>query len=138
MLTKNHQTKMTLTNRIPNRLFGNLDEFFNQAFRSFGPNPVSRVPDSYRYETDKHYRLRLDLPGFTKKEIKLTLEDGQLKISAKTESEDAFRSDFDRVFDLPDDANAGEVTAKLEDGVLDLVINKVAESVPAVRTIKIK
>jgi HSP20 family protein len=138
MLTKNHQTKMTLTNRIPNRLFGNFDEFFNQAFRSFGPNPVSRVPDSYRYETDKHYRLRLDLPGFTKKEIKLTLEDGQLKISAKTESEDAFRSDFDRVFDLPDDANAGEVTAKLEDGVLDLVINKVAESVPAVRTIKIK
>lgn len=129
---------MTLTNRIPNRLFGNFDEFFNQAFRSFGPNPVSRVPDSYRYETDKHYRLRLDLPGFTKKEIKLTLEDGQLKISAKTESEDAFRSDFDRVFDLPDDANAGEVTAKLEDGVLDLVINKVAESVPAVRTIKIK
>jgi HSP20 family protein len=129
---------MTLTNRIPNRLFGNLDEFFNQAFRNFGPNPVSRVPDSYRYETDEHYRLRLDLPGFAKEEINLTLEDGQLKVSAKTESEDAFRSDFDRVFDLPDDANAGEVTAKLEDGVLDLVINKVAESVPAVRTIEIK
>ena len=89
---------MTLTNRIPNRLFGNFDEFFTQAFRNFGPNPVSRVPDSYRYETDEHYRLRLDLPGFAKEEIKLTLEDG----------------------------------------VLDLVINKVAESVPAVRTIKIK
>jgi HSP20 family protein len=129
---------MTLTNRIPNRLFGNLDEFFNQAFSNFGPNPVSRVPDSYRYETDEHYRLRLDLPGFAREEIKLTLEDGQLKITAKTESEAAFRSDFDRVFDLPDDANAGEVTAKLEDGVLDLVINKVAESVPAVRTIEIK
>ena len=129
---------MTLTNRIPNRLFGNFDEFFTQTFRNFGPNPVSRVPDSYRYETDEHYRLRLDLPGFAKEEIKLTLEDGQLKISAKTESEDAFRSDFDRVFDLPDDANPDELTAKLEDGVLDLVINKVAESVPAVRTIKIK
>ena len=129
---------MTLTNRIPNRLFGNLEEVFTQALRNFGPNPVSRFPDSYRYETDEHYRLRLDLPGFAKEEIKLTVEDGQLKISAKTKSEDVFRSEFHRVFDLPDDANAREVTAKLEDGVLDLVINKVAESVPAVRTIEIK
>ncbi|MBR01639.1 MAG: hypothetical protein CMO60_12395 [Verrucomicrobiales bacterium] len=129
---------MTVTNRIPNRLFGNLEEVFNQAFRNFGPNPVSRVPDSYRYETDEHYRLRLDLPGFAKEDINLTVEDGQLKISAKTESEDALCSDFDRVFYLPDDANAQEVTAKLEHGVLDLVINKVAESAPAVRTIEIK
>ena len=127
---------MTLTNRIPNRLFGNLDEFFNQAF-NFGPNPVSRVPDSYRYETDEHYRLRLDLPGFSKEDINLSLEDGQLKVSAKTESEDAFRTEFDRVFDLPEDANPDEVTAKLEDGVLDLVIQKVAETEPAVRTIEI-
>ena len=128
---------MTLTNRIPNRLFGNLDEFFNQAFRNFGPNPVSRVPDSYRYETDEHYRLRLDLPGFKKEDINLSLEDGQLKVTAKTESEEAFRSEFDRVFDLPDDANPGEITAKLEDGVLDLVLKKVAETEPAVRTIEI-
>lgn len=128
---------MTLTNRIPNRLFGNLDEFFNQAFRNFGPNPVARVPDSYRYETDEHYRLRLDLPGFKKEDINLSLENGQLKVSAKTESEDAFRSEFDRVFDLPDDANPEEITAKLEDGVLDLVLKKVAETEPAVRTIEI-
>jgi len=129
---------MTLTNRIPNRLFGNFEEVFNQAFRNFGPNPLSRVSDSHRSETDEHYRLRLDLPGFAKEDINLTVEDGQLKISAKVESKDAFCSDFNRVFDLPDDANAEEVTAKLEDGVVDLVINKVAESAPAVRTIEIK
>jgi len=128
---------MTLTNRIPNFLFGNLDEFFNQAFRNFGPNPDTRVPDSYRYETDEHYRLRLDLPGFKKDEINLSLEGSQLKITARTESEEAFHAEFDRVFDLPDDANPEEITARLEDGVLDLVINKVAEAVPAVRTIEI-
>ena len=113
---------MTLTNRIPNRPLRKIST--NSSIRPSAtsnqtPSPASLIHTATRQtSTIASASIFLASP---ERRIKLTLEDGQLKITAKTESEAAFRSDFDRVFDLPDDANAGEVTAKLEDGVLDLV-----------------
>ena len=128
---------MTLLNRIPNNLFGNLDEFLNQTLRNFGPAPAAKAPGAYRYKTRDSYRLRLDLPGFTRDEVTLTLEKKELKVSAKTDRETAFHQEFERIYTLPDDVNPDDIQAKLADGVLDLTFKRVVIDEPGVKTIEI-
>lgn len=128
---------MTLLNRIPNQLFGNLDEFLNQTLRNFGPNPAAKVPGAYRYQSKDSYRLRLDLPGFTKEEISLSLEKDELKLTAKSEREDAFLPAFERTYNMPEDIDPDGISAAYEDGVLDLTFKKLAEEVSTTRNIKI-
>jgi len=128
---------MTLLNRIPNHLFGNLDEFLNQTLRHFGPAPAAKAPGAYRYQTNDSYRLRLDLPGFTKEEIGLTLEKNELKVSAKSEREEALNREFERTYTLPDDSDPEGIIAKMTDGVLDLTFKKVTTEDTSARTIEI-
>ena len=128
---------MNLTHYTPNRLLGNLDEFLNQTLRSFGPAPATRAPGAYRYEEKDSYRLRLDLPGFTREEVSLSLKKQALTVTAKSESEDAFLSDFERTYNLPDDIDPNGINAKLENGVLDLTFKKLADEDKGVRNIEI-
>ncbi|MDB2673721.1 Hsp20/alpha crystallin family protein [Akkermansiaceae bacterium] len=128
---------MNLTHYTPNRLLGNLDEFLNQTLRSFGPAPATRAPGAYRYEEKDSYRLRLDLPGFTREEVSLSLEKRELTVTAKSEREDSFLSDFERTYTLPEDIDPNGINAKLENGVLDLTFKKLAGEGNGVRNIEI-
>ena len=128
---------MNLTCYNPNRFFGNLDDFLNQTLRSFSPSPITPASGVYRYEEKDCYRLRLNLPGFTRKEIAISLEKKLLTIIAKSEREDAFFSSFERSYDLPKNINPNGINAKLENGVLDLSFKKLIDQEPKVRKIKI-
>ena len=128
---------MNLTHYNPNRLFGNLDEFLSQTLRSFGPSPIMRAPGAYRYEEKDSYRLRLDLPCFTREEIALSLEKRALTVTAKSEREDAFLPGFERTYNLPDDINPNDINAKLKNGVLDLSFKKLTAQESGVRNIEI-
>lgn len=128
---------MNLTHYTPNRLLGNLDEFLSQTLRNFGPTPAIRAPGAYRYEEKDSYRLRLDLPGFTREEISLSLEKQELTVSAKSEREDAFYEEFERTYTLPDDIDVNGIKAKLENGVLDLTFQKLADEDKGIRNIEI-
>ena len=128
---------MNLTHYNPNRLFGNLDEFLSQTLRSFGPSTIMRAPGAYRYEEKDSYRLRLDLPGFTREEIALSLEKRALTVTAKSEREDAFLPGFERTYNLPEDINPNDINAKLKNGVLDLSFKKLTAQESGVRNIEI-
>ena len=121
----------------PNRLLGNLDQLLSQTLRSFGPIAATRAPGAYRYEDSESYRLRLDLPGFTREEIELSLEKNELTITAKSEREDAFLEDFERNYNLPEDIDPNGTSAKLQDGVLDLRFQKLADEDKGTRNIEI-
>ena len=128
---------MNLTRYNPNRFFGNLDDFLNQNLRSFSPSPITPASGAYRYEEKDSYRLRLNLPGFTREEIAISLENKLLTIIAKSEREDAFFSSFERSYDVPKNINLNGINAKLENGVLDLSFKKLIDQEPNVRKIKI-
>mgnify|MGYP002628153389 CR=1 FL=1 len=128
---------MNLTHYSPNRLLGNLDEFLSQTLRNFGPIPATRAPGAYRYEEKEAYRLRIDLPGFTREETSLSLEKHDLTVTAKTEREDPFHEEFERTYTLPEDVDPEGIEAKLENGVLDLTFKKVSSEDTGVRTIEI-
>ena len=128
---------MNLTRYNPNRFFGNIDDFLNQTLRSFSPSPITPAPGAYSYEEKDSYRLRLNLTGFAREEIAISLKNRMLTIIAKSEREDAFLPGFERTYNLPDDINPNDINAKLKNGVLDLSFKKLTAQESGVRNIEI-
>ncbi|ACM93215.1 heat shock protein Hsp20 [Nautilia profundicola AmH] len=82
---------------------------------------------------EKGYYLEIDLPGVKKEDIEISVNDGILTISGerklqrKEEKEnytriESFFGRFERSFKLPADADADNIEAKYENGVLVLYI----------------
>ncbi len=85
------------------------------------------------YEQEGKYILEADLPGFDKDHVSVTLEDGVLTISGRLEDEREEKGEhfylqertsgsFSRSFRLPAEVDAETVDARLEQGVLKLVL----------------
>jgi HSP20 family protein len=96
-------------------------------------------------DCDDHYEVVCDLPGIPRDDIKIECNDNLIVVSGSrrtAERENAmyvtrhrFSGDFSKTLAiLPKDADADNITASHNDGVLSLVIPKI---VKPVRTIKI-
>ena len=100
-------------------------------------------------ETDKGYELVVDLPGFTKDEVKADLENGYLTISAekgldKDEQEketgkyirrERYAGACQRSFYVGEDVTEQDIKAEFKHGMLKLFVPK-KEAKPAVETKK--
>jgi HSP20 family protein len=89
---------------------------------------------------DSGYTIRFDVPGVSKDDIDINVEDRVLTISG--ERSDTFDSDeksnvyrreafygkFSRAFRLPEDADTENVTASYVNGVLEVRVPKSAEA----------
>lgn len=106
-------------------------------------NPVSNwVPAVDIREEQGCFCLSLDVPGVDPKAIQVSMEKGVLEISgerktleAKNEESGYHRQErvegsFKRRFKLPESADASEITAKSENGVLEILIKKKFEEQP--------
>lgn len=99
-------------------------------------------------ENDDAYMIRADLPGVSKDDIEVRLDNGVLCISGekKVEKEtgkgskvhrtERFHGTFERRFTLPGSIDADRVNADYKQGVLSLSIPKVETEKP--KTIEIK
>jgi len=96
-------------------------------------------------EDQDHFYVEAELPGFKKEEVDITLENQTLTIAAERKSENKQGGDgqkaelllherrytrFLRSFTLPPTVNEQSVTAKLNDGVLRITLNKREETKP--------
>ncbi len=121
-----------LTNRNFNT-FDIFDDFFDNFFK---PTTFSNKVGNMRAdikESEKEYELAVDLPGFEKKDINLTLNDGYLTISAKTEEREEDKSNYirrervcsyQRSFYVGDALSEEDIKAKYNNGTLTLNIPK--------------
>ncbi|MFQ5688642.1 MAG: Hsp20/alpha crystallin family protein [Gemmatimonadota bacterium] len=112
----------------------------------FGRTPLgwsAWTPVADLYETDDGFALELEVPGFEKDEVEITVERGILTVSgersADEESEEKGRTyhvrersyeRFTRAFSLPRSVNADAVKAELRSGVLHVWLPKLAEAKP--------
>ena len=98
-------------------------------------NPVRWVPAVDVEDVGNAYRLTVDVPGVDAKDIEINLEDGVLTLKGERKlstAEEGKRLSFSerhsgsflRRFRLPEAAVSGEVTAKLDKGVLEVRIAK--------------
>lgn len=92
-------------------------------------------------ETDAAFSIRAEVPGFSAKELEVSIEPRRLVISGKRESKEETKkgktircecssNELLRVVELPADVNASEVTATLNNGVLELELPKAAKKQP--------
>lgn len=103
----------------------------------FGKNSKNLMKTDVK-ELDDHYEVSVDLPGFKKDEIKATLQDGYITISAakgldKDEKDkksgkylrkERYAGAVSRSFYVGDAYEQGDIQAKFENGVLSLNIPK--------------
>ena len=119
------------------------DDFWGRKNPLYGKN-AKRMMKTYIRETEGSYELDVDLPGFKKDEIKASLENGYLTISAakgldkdekdkdgKYIRQERYAGAMSRSFYVGDEVTQEDIKAKYEDGILKLSIPK-KEKKPAV------
>ena len=105
------------------------------------PENTAWLPPVDIREEEKQFRLLMDLPGVDPKEIEVSMEKGILEVSGersvgeideKTRCHRTERTQgvFKRRFKLPETANEAEISARMEQGVLEILINKRADAGP--------
>ena len=121
------------------------DDFFDDSFNMFpvwsGRNPLygkhaKNLMKTDVRETENSYEVDIDLPGFKKDEISLDLKDGYLTIQAakgldkdekdkqgKYIRQERYAGACSRSFYVGD-VEAGDVSAKYEDGILKISLPK--------------
>ncbi|MGL4402103.1 MAG: Hsp20/alpha crystallin family protein [Luteolibacter sp.] len=105
--------------------------------RSLTETTRHSAPHEAFHESDTSWILRIDLPGFSKPDVKLTVTDQILHLTAETGSEQFFVGKFDRKWNLGDDVDITAISARLENGVLELTLPKRIPVIPQPTTIEI-
>ena len=104
------------------------------------------------HEHEDHYEVDIDLPGFKKDEITLSLENGYLSVTAakgvdkdeknkkgKLIRQERYAGTLQRSFYVGDGLTETDVTARFENGVLSLCVPKQeARKVPEKKVIMIE
>ena len=118
------------TNIFENALFS--DAFANEYQTNYSRNPATNI-----IENENNFELVLAVPGFTKEDLKIDLEDNLLTISSEKEVDDKeinfSRKEFtygafSRSFKLPKTVEAEKIKADYQNGVLNITIPKIEES----------
>jgi HSP20 family protein len=142
---------MTLV-KVNNRPFGNLfNDLLNEfpvAARSIGQEFFA-FPQTNIHETPESYHVELNVPGRSKEDFKIQVEQGLLTISFDKKEDTATSEDyktirrefeyksFKRSFSIDEKIAVDGIQAKYENGVLKLLLPKKEESKPSARQIDI-
>ena len=111
---------------LMNRLLRELEQALGQS------GPVALIPRVESREEANRYVLRADLPGVSPEHIEITAEQGVLTLKAQRVNRDtaADTVTYQRRFSLPEDADAEQITARSNHGVLEIAIGKIVKAQP--------
>ena len=113
------------------------DDFFRDDFFDRKDRMNFNLMKTDIREDDKSYLLEVDLPGYSKDDIKIDITDGYLTINAKVEKEDKdesktyvrrerFTGEVSRSFYVGEDIKEDEVKASFKNGILTLEVPKLS------------
>ena len=122
-----------------------MDELFHNRLASVlggeGVQSVAWSPVVDIEETELNYLIRAELPGLSKKNVKVVVEDGVLTLSGERDLErkvegktfhhiERSHGTFTRSFTLPENADAESVSANYKEGLLEIHVAKCEEAQP--------
>lgn len=117
--------------------FDFIDDFFDNSLLKNSNN--SKIMKTDIKEHDNHYQLDIELPGFNKENINISIEDGYLTINAKTSSDkeenekgkyvhrERFSGEYSRSFYVGDAIIEEDIKATFKNGMLTLTVPKKEE-----------
>jgi HSP20 family protein len=125
----------TLNDFVPTTFSNLIDRFFNESASRSGGSAYSFVPRVDIIENEKAFEIHASVPGMNKEDFKIDLNDNYLTISgerkfSREKNENNFHSietqygTFSRSFALPENVDAGRISAKYNNGVLELTVPK--------------
>lgn len=145
----------TLTQSRRSYPLRSLQDEINQLFESVFPEPTRDDEESSSAiwsprtdvtESENTYRLSIDLPGMSKEDVSIKVQDNRLTIRGERKGE--MRSDaenvvrmertfgtFVRTLRLPTSVSAEKITATFDNGVLSVTLPKTEKSNPKEITI---
>lgn len=119
---------------LPGETFGSLTRFLDDVFPEI---PLWRETGTLDlYEDEKNLYVEVELPGYSKDQIELTLEEGVLHLKAESKDEKECRprenyyirerrhGRWSRSIQLPVPVQEDEVTATFNDGVVQITLAK--------------
>ena len=124
---------------VPRNNFDLFDDFFDDEFfpkHEFLSKKERNLMKTDIKETKDGFKLDIDLPGFEKENINLSLDNGYLNIHAKVEKEnnnkeeekfvrrERFFGECSRSFYVGDDIKEEEIHAEFKNGILKVEIPK--------------
>lgn len=116
--------------------FSNLiDRFFNESAARSGGSAYSFVPRVDILENEKAFEIHVAVPGMNKEEFKIDLNDNHLTVSGERKFKHEKNDDnlhvvetqygtFSRTFSLPENADATKISAKYNNGILEITVPK--------------
>ncbi|WDE03477.1 Hsp20/alpha crystallin family protein [Thalassomonas viridans] len=139
---------------FPSVFSDDFDSLFQGFFRPvLGSDAVKRehnMPAVDIDETENSYLLHAELPGFDKDDISVAIHDGQLSIKAEHSDESEKKQSggsvlkerrygsYFRSFNFGQNISEQDVSAKYDNGVLELMIPKTPVSEQKARQIEIR
>lgn len=134
---RNRNYHMNFTHRYQPALswLTELDRFFD---RNTAGQTLTVAPRESVYESEQGWVLSVELPGFSKEEIHLSFEDRLLVLTAEGPVERPFGSKIDRRWKLGEDVDGTAISARLENGVLELNIPKKTKEITQPTRIEIQ
>jgi HSP20 family protein len=109
-----------------------IDQFFNDL--SYDPRfslMNTKNVSNYYNENEKEYYLTMDVPGMSKNDIEVTFGSNRLKISGQRKSDkyDSYEyGKIERSFSVPSNVEADKISAKIDNGVLKVLLPKAKSS----------
>ncbi len=132
---------------MPRRNFDLFDEMFEEPF--FGKS--NKLMKTDIKESDKEYTIEVDLPGYTKDNIKISVDDGYLTVNANISKEDndtsskyvrkeRYYGQCSRSFYVGDNIETEDVKASFHNGILKLSVPKkeTAKELPEKKYVQIE
>jgi len=121
--------------------FERMDDLFGEFFRRMGRLPAlpAELPQDIRLdvtENEQAYTVKAEMPGARKEDIRVSLDGNQLTIAAEVKRETESKEGetvvhaerivrkYARSLELPGEVDDANAVAKLENGVLSLVLPK--------------
>jgi len=126
-----------------NRMFSNLGSRFGVTKKDNDVEYENAVwmPLTDIYEDKDNYRIKADLPGIKKNDVKISFSNGELSISGERAQEQETKDSkchrvertfgrYYRSFTLPKEIKEDKIKAEFKDGQLTIIIPKAEEVKP--------
>jgi HSP20 family protein len=125
----------TANDFVPTSFSNLIDRFFSDSLARTGGSSYSFVPKVDIIENETAYEISVAVPGLSKEDFKIDLNDNFLTISgerkfSKEKKENNIHvvetqyGNFSRSFSLPENVDAGKITAKYNNGLLEITVPK--------------
>lgn len=115
-----------------------IDNFLNDDWVKNLYKKVTATPAINVIETDGEYDMEMAVPGLTKEDLNVQVDENCLNISMEKKTETEHKNEkknylrrefstqqFFRSFELPENVEKEKITAKVENGVLKIALPKV-------------